>query len=386
MRIESWQVEMARRTPPDVSAFVQGSTPVISFGDVLIAEVATIGINPSRREFDDGVWLSGPSRRLATLESLAAEPGQPLTEEQAQQVVEDCNQYFTRNPYYRWFKRLDDLLARSVGASYRDGTACHLDLVQWATDPVWGKLKDRNTAEAFLEEGRPHLEHLLAESNVHLVLAAGRAVVTQLQRIGLVRWQEVEKIPLGPITCTLFRGTGDGISYAGWSTNVQRQPWVSNEFLSRLAESVATLAAPVVTPEPNDEFDRHPSFSDLEPDAEGYISRVLSVTGKQQFAEVLRRWYDGSRTATIGDVGNFGGRPCIAIDLGDHSAVLNVDTKRSAVAAYLRRVQSNGVDAPWQVVANARGTVNKVLFSDDPADAAGWYLYLRKPLQSPAPL
>lgn len=100
MRVEAWQIEMARRTAPDVAAFVQGSTPVISFGAVMTAEVATIGINPSRREFDHNGRLTGANRRLATMESLAAEPGHPLTDEQARQVVDDCNHYFTRNPYW----------------------------------------------------------------------------------------------------------------------------------------------------------------------------------------------------------------------------------------------------------------------------------------------
>jgi hypothetical protein len=388
MRIESWQVEMARRTPPEAAAFVQGSTPVISFGDVLTAEVATIGINPSRREFDDNGWLTGATRRLATLESLAAEPGLSLTYEQARQVVEDCNRYFlpSRNPYWRWFKRLDELLTRSIGTSYRDGTACHLDLVQWATDPIWGKLTDKAERRALLVEGRPHLERLLSESNVHLVLAAGRAVTTQLKRIGLVTWEEVDKIPLGATTCTLLRGTGEGISYVGWSTNVQSGWGVSNEFMEQLAESVAAVAGPVVTPDPTEGLEIGASGADIEPDAAGYLPAVVKVTGKQELADVLRRWYERSVAGTIGDVGRFGGRPCIAIELGDKRAVLNVDTKRTAVAAYLQHVELNGTDAPWQVVANARGTINKVLVTDDPADAAGWYVYLRKPLSAPMTL
>lgn len=102
MRIEPWQIEMGRRIPPAVTAFVHGSTPVISFGGPLRAEIATIGISPSRREFDDDGWLTGAKRRLATLESLNAEAGAPLTEDQAWHVVDDCNRYFheTRNAYW----------------------------------------------------------------------------------------------------------------------------------------------------------------------------------------------------------------------------------------------------------------------------------------------
>lgn len=66
--------------------------------------------------------------------------------------------------------------------------------------------------------------------------------------------------------------------------------------------------------------------------------------------------------------------------------MLNADTKRASVAAYLEHVQRLGPELPWQAIASNRGTVNKVVFSDDPAEAAGWYLYLRKPLKQPRQL
>ena len=48
------------------------SSPVISFGDLSRARVATLGLNPSNREFvdDAGIELDGPSRRFPTLRSL----------------------------------------------------------------------------------------------------------------------------------------------------------------------------------------------------------------------------------------------------------------------------------------------------------------------------
>lgn len=64
-------VAMVRRVPPTGAPVVRGSVPVVAFGDPERAEVATLGINPSHREFaENGVLLSGQQRRLATLESL----------------------------------------------------------------------------------------------------------------------------------------------------------------------------------------------------------------------------------------------------------------------------------------------------------------------------
>jgi hypothetical protein len=123
---------------------VCGTTPVLSFGDLRHAEVATLGINPSWREFvEDGRLLAGPHRRLATLESLGAQSTSLLTQQHVLTVVEACASYFHRNPYRRWFDPLDKILQAALGVSYYGGRACHLDLVQWATDPVWGELDDR---------------------------------------------------------------------------------------------------------------------------------------------------------------------------------------------------------------------------------------------------
>ena len=66
--------------------------------------------------------------------------------------------------------------------------------------------------------------------------------------------------------------------------------------------------------------------------------------------------------------------------------MLNADTRRAAVAAYLEHVRRSGPELPWRAVASRGGTVSKVVFSDDLAEAAGWYLYLRKPLTQPGPL
>jgi hypothetical protein len=383
--IVGWQVEMAARTTPAVVSIVERSTPVLSFGDALRADVATLGINPSRQEFYsiEGELLSGAQRRLATTDSLGITAGQPLTEDQARRVVAESNDYFARNPY-NWFNPLEALLNTAASASYYDRSACHLDLVQWATDPVWGKLTDRGAAALLLEESRRHLETLLARSNVHLVLVNGATVVEQLQDIGLARLREVKKIAKGNTTCRLLVGEGHGINYVGWSTNLQTSFGVSNDFKQRLAGEVKELVEALVPATPTQVAPM--STPDIEIDDNGFLPRGVRVSGKREFAGLLRGWHNQSQAKTIGDVGCFGGTACITVRLGDHDVVLNVDSKRSAVATYLDHVRRLGPDLPWRVVANNRGTVNKVVFSDDPADAAGWYQYLRTPLTQPGQL
>jgi hypothetical protein len=131
-----------RRPPPPNSSVVPGSTPVLSFGDAQRATVATLGLNPSRVEFLDqhGNELTVNARRLATHNSLGTSDLVAAPIEIVSKVLEGCNGYFHRNPYRRWFDQLHPVLT-ACAASYYDGSACHLDLVQWATDPTWGKLK-----------------------------------------------------------------------------------------------------------------------------------------------------------------------------------------------------------------------------------------------------
>ena len=129
-------LERAALQPPDDCAVVPGSTPVVSFGHPLDPSVATLGINPSSGEFlASRRLLQGNQRRLATLQSIEAATHEGIDEAKAGKIIDDCASYFDRNPY-RWFNVLDRILTEALGVSYFHKTACHLDLVQWATNPI----------------------------------------------------------------------------------------------------------------------------------------------------------------------------------------------------------------------------------------------------------
>jgi hypothetical protein len=189
--IAQWQIDMAARPAPPLPEIVAGSTPVTSFGDPLPASVATLGINPSSREFvgDDGLLLTGDLRRLATAESVRVAPGRELSLEQARAV----------DP-------LDRVLTSALGVGYYSGTACHLDLIQWATDPAWGQLPDPETKRLLLQEGQPHLQALLALPNLRVVVCNGRSVIDQVTRLGLCSLEEVARIERDRDTCRLVLG------------------------------------------------------------------------------------------------------------------------------------------------------------------------------------
>jgi len=234
-----------RRPVPCNCNVVAGSTPVLSFGPARIAQVATLGLNPSRIEFldDDGCELTGGNRRLATHVSLHTTDLVNAHPELLQQIVEDCNAYFQRNPYRRWFDQLERVL-QACGASYYDGSACHLDLVQWATDPTWRHLDSAVRANLLAADG-PFLVEQLRSENLQLLLVNGMGVIRQL--FSSLRCSLKEQSPItinGVRKARIFCGEVFGRVFAiGWSTNLQSSFGVTSEFRSLLAERVGLLAS-----------------------------------------------------------------------------------------------------------------------------------------------
>ncbi len=164
---------------------VQGSTPVVSFGDFQRAWVATLGLNPSDKEFlIGGRWLEGSDQRLETLGSLGLKSLAEASDGDVKKIVRACATYFHRNPY-SWFGTLDTLLAESLGVTYASGNAVHLDLVQWATDPVWGQIKSDSVKARLIEQDRDFLRAQLSHESIRLVLLNGRSVMDQVRAMGI---------------------------------------------------------------------------------------------------------------------------------------------------------------------------------------------------------
>src|SRR4051794_33000072 len=98
---------------------INWGAPVPAFGDPAVSRVATLGLNPSNREFVDdlGRELHGPARRFHTLRSLGLSGWDAADARHLELVLQACRGYFQRNPYDRWFRRLDTLLVET-GVSY----------------------------------------------------------------------------------------------------------------------------------------------------------------------------------------------------------------------------------------------------------------------------
>ena len=236
-----------RRPIPPGLCVVPGSTPVVAFGNARTAKVATLGLNPSSREFQDssGQDLVGCFRRLATHRSLGVCDLAIAPPATIAQVLEDCNEYFQRNPY-EWFNQLEPIL-NACGVSYCDGSVCHLDLVQWATKPTWGGLCP-SVRRCLLDDDAQFLREQLSNENIELLLVNGSGVACPLQEMFETEFKELCLDELGLIPgfgknrTRLFTGSVlSEVRVVAWNVNLQSPYGVTPELKAALAERVAQL-------------------------------------------------------------------------------------------------------------------------------------------------
>ena len=158
--------------------------PVPAFGDPTVASVATLGLNPSNREFVDerGVELTEDARRFHTLRSLGLDAWDDAHAEHLNRILEACRDYFAGNPYDRWFRRLDAVVS-ATGASFYDleCSACHLDLIPYATARKWTELTGRQRA-GLIHLAGDTLALLLRRSAVRVLILNGQSVVAHFQQ------------------------------------------------------------------------------------------------------------------------------------------------------------------------------------------------------------
>ena len=165
------------------AAVLPWGAPVPAFGDPSASLVATLGLNPSNREFLDlqGNELTGVFRRFHTLRSLELRSWREVHAYHLRLILRSCCDYFYTNPYSRWFKPLDAVIA-GLGMSYysRQRPACHLDVVPYATSTKWGSLSPPQRM-ALLQLAGTALPALLRASPVRVLILNGHSVVRYFQ-------------------------------------------------------------------------------------------------------------------------------------------------------------------------------------------------------------
>jgi len=196
------------------------SSPIPVFGDPTDAVIATVGLNPSNREFVDpsGNELEGTSRRFPTLKSLMLRNWGTANRKHAKTIANACRTYFSINPYDLWFGALNKLI-QGTGASFYPSTlkACHLDLVPFATVGKWSSLSIAQRAELRARSSQL-LPQLLRASNIRTIILNGATVVREIQNAFRIQL-DVQAMP----KWTLRRESGDhitGLAYRGAITSI----------------------------------------------------------------------------------------------------------------------------------------------------------------------
>jgi hypothetical protein len=246
----------------DDPAVIRWASPVPYFGHAASAAVATVGINPSDLEFADesGNELDSHRRRLPTLRSLGLRRWADANSVHLRALITGCDGYFQGRPYDRWFRVLDQVLA-PAGFTYYGlaPTACHIDLVAFATRVKWGAL-DARTRERLLDSSRESFALLLRSIGASLLVLNGRSVVDAFERAALTT---LEGMPMPDWDLPRPGGRVRGVGYvgsvseiagvplertvtvAGFNHNLQSSFGVTASAMDAIGEWVATLAQDV---------------------------------------------------------------------------------------------------------------------------------------------
>jgi hypothetical protein len=183
------------------------------FGSLSRSRVATLGLNPSNLEFEDasGDQLGAPLNRFETLGTLKLRDWARAESNHIDRIWDACERYFMRRPYDGWFKRLDKVLGELDVSYYsRQSTACHLDLVPFATSSKWSGL-DAQARAHLIALGAPTLVQLIRASDIQVLVLNGASVVRAFEALTAAGLRRSE-MPLW----ALRRGEGRSISGYGY--------------------------------------------------------------------------------------------------------------------------------------------------------------------------
>lgn len=95
------------------------------------------------------------------------------------------------------------------------------------------------------------------------------------------------------------------------------------------------------------------------------------LSKKEELFTILKWWKILSKSDTIGDLNKINGNtPLIKIRLGSNIYVINADTTRQGVHAFLENKNN-----PWRVIENENGIKNKITNDLNELSIKGFYMY-----------
>jgi len=239
------------------SPVIPWACPVPSFGDLSTSVVATVGLNPSNREFMDesGQELQGGLRRFPTLSSLGLRRWADVHAAHLRQIIEACRSYFSARPYLTWFNKLNQVVAGAQASYFGTySAACHVDLIPYATSRKWTELSASERSRLLTSSGDA-LGCLLRDSSIKVLVLNGASVVKGFQDAAGFRLdrQEIEAWSLargsrGRVSGFSVRGVVDGlfgislgrdVLVLGFNHNLQSSFGVNHEVVIAIRSWIA---------------------------------------------------------------------------------------------------------------------------------------------------
>lgn len=233
-----------RLRQPESPSTVPGTLPVLFFGDLFTAKIATVSLNPSRREYTNGRGkeLDGLDRRFETLRSLNADDRTGLSGQQCNRAISTMRGYFDPGrPVYSWFNSMSRVV-EGMGARYWAREVAHLDLVQEATDPTWSALLSEKPDEgrSLLDQDGPFLRWQIETFPLQALVCNGRSTFDSVVR--LVGAEVVVSEKLARLTWSVALGcVGDRqIAVVGWNIPLARPTGLSSAGQFEMGELLRT--------------------------------------------------------------------------------------------------------------------------------------------------
>lgn len=173
-----------------------GTVPIPWFGDYDNSKACTISLNPSDKEFfSSGKLLTGDKQRFVN------------SIDDCSMLIQNCDDYFKNNPYITWFgskdtlenkkEKIKDKRATNIEKilnifkysyysenRFKYGTCVHLDIIQWATSPVWGGIPDDSAKEKLLAGDADFFKQLIEgkEKPFEVIFLNGKTVTSEFYK------------------------------------------------------------------------------------------------------------------------------------------------------------------------------------------------------------
>jgi hypothetical protein len=213
-------IERIKRPIEPDKCIAPGTVPILYTGNYAGAKACTISLNPF--EF---YAKKGEVHPIARKEAFGKEDNEPLSDKDAEAVLKFCDTYFD-NKQVSFFNQLEEIIGGFGSYSYNKGTCVHLDLVQWETTPLWGKLS-QNIRDYHLNNDGEILSGLLKKDFEFIFLNGNKVVKTVSKRFNLDLEPSVLQLTQKR---KIYFGFWNKTKIIGWSPFFGKWPMGNDDF------------------------------------------------------------------------------------------------------------------------------------------------------------